>query len=149
MTNQKNLIEEIKGRVEKATAAPWFWDGGANRSLRLMGGRRLLVMDFVRWGFSRALPRFRNERVLMERAEVLFKFRTECSDTVVGIKNPDAELIEHAPSDLKTLLAIIDKQREVLADVLVMVPVVADFWETSVTRQQVEAALSFVPGEEV
>jgi hypothetical protein len=112
--NQREVIEQIRARLEKATPAPWFWDGGAQMNLRLMGGRRLLVMDFVRWGLQRALPRFRNERILMERADALFEFRTACSDAVVGINNPDAELIENAPTDIKTLLQIIDKQRVAL-----------------------------------
>lgn len=46
----------------KHTPGPWRWEVNlSGTSIRLMGGRPQFdktVMDFVRWGMSRATPRF-------------------------------------------------------------------------------------------
>lgn len=105
-------IQAIRERAEKATNGRWFWDvhkSGKYVCLESTGSR-YIVMDFVRYGMSGAAPRFRDEDCIMRRADELAKSYPG-KEHHIGfddfIDHPDAELIAHAPSDIKALLAYI------------------------------------------
>jgi hypothetical protein len=87
-----------------ATKGPWFWNVNLkSKSIHIesggLGHRFEYVMDFVRWGFSGAAPRFRNNAYIMAHAQVW-------SSPVVGrehhenwfrsLAHPDAEFIASA-----------------------------------------------------
>ena len=104
------------------TPGPWAWFGNAgSNSLYLAtthSGRRY-VMDFTRWGFRGAQPRFQPGRGIMVDAKNLLQFEVgdqsivgveqAKKDTSVyrldvrGIDCPDARLIAAAPDLLEAL----------------------------------------------
>lgn len=116
MLTEKEL-NGIEERWENATKGPWEWSLNERaKSLILSNRAGLIVMDFVRWGMQRAIPRFRNSNVLMESplafAEV-FPGREHHQDWCKRVNHPDAVAIENAPVDVSKLISEV---RELQAD---------------------------------
>lgn len=106
MLSEQELLE-IEERWSKATKGPWHWTlSEIGKQVTLFNSRSMTVMDFARWGV-RAIPRFRNDKDLMVKADSI-------SEVVVGrehhaswyksLNHPDAKAIEHAPEDVRKLL---------------------------------------------
>lgn len=99
------------------TPGPWRWEINLHsKSLHLVGGRPqydLTVIDFERWGMSRATMRLRDTahdgmnimHRLHERADWIAPFagREHHVDWCANVTHPDARLIAAAPDLLKTL----------------------------------------------
>ena len=107
MTDEE--LAEIEARWAAATKGPWFWQVNQNaKCVTLWGSASMVVMDFVRWGFNKATPRFRDYRDIMEKAEE-FAYRIEGrehhSDWCKQITHPDAVAIQSAPNDVSSLIA--------------------------------------------
>jgi len=121
-------ITEIKSRLEAATPGPWIWDvNSAYHQMRLLTTHSgmYFVMGFRRWGTQSAAPAFqvftkyegpvseRGSRGL-QRADKLLKSHPgkehhEGYDD--DIDHPDAQLIAHAPEDIRVLLDEIERLR--------------------------------------
>jgi hypothetical protein len=97
------------------TPGPWRWKFNAeHKTVDLVGGRHLTVMDFARWGMGKAVPRFRDTEVggmnLMDR----LCDKPEWIAPEPGrehhkrwhqlVTHPDARLIEAAPDMLAALI---------------------------------------------
>lgn len=120
-------IEAIRQRADAAMPGPWAWHGNVeNWTIRLAScnpPRRFgesTVMDFVRWGMKRAVPRFQDERQWMRRAGddpmPVYDVCRDCADRAhprvyrgdfVELRHPDAQFIAHARQDVDDLLAYI------------------------------------------
>jgi hypothetical protein len=92
------------GEVISHTPGPWRWQLNAMaRRVQLCGGSPrfdLIVMDFERWGMQGAVPRLRNHRDLMVRADFWaadVPGREHHSSWHQAIDHPDMRLIEAAP----------------------------------------------------
>lgn len=125
-------LAEIRGRLEKATPGPWGWFGntdGQELHLATVANGRRFVMRFGRWGFHSAQPWFQVAGRMIEAAAlVMFEVGNQAvrgakqakqDDSVYrrdvrGIDHPDADLIAHAPADIDTLLAEVERLRAAL-----------------------------------
>lgn len=134
MTLTPERISELKELAGKATPGPWAWFGNAaSNSIYLAtthSGRRF-VMDFVRWGFRGAQPRFQAKKGIMVNAADLIKFAVG-DPTVTGvdqakkdssvyrfdirdIDSADARYIAAIdPATLTSILEEVERLREVL-----------------------------------
>ena len=106
----------------KHTPGPWRWEFNAqHKTVDLVGGRPMFdlpVMDFARWGMSRAVPRFRDTSEdgmnLMDR----LCDKPEWIEPEPGrehhkhwhqlVTHPDANLIASAPNLLQALKQMLD-----------------------------------------
>lgn len=89
------------------TPGPWYWDiNRRNRTIRLWGGNRLVVMDFSRWGMQAAQPRF-SDRPDEKHGGIMWNAEDFDAGVVNGYKSisdhPDARLIATAPKLLEAL----------------------------------------------
>lgn len=95
--------------MSKHSEGPWRWElNEKSRRVELCGGKPrydLIVMDFVRYGFSGAAPRFnvelRTHLNVMKRGEEFGEVvpgREHHADWFKRLKHPDAQLIEAAPA---------------------------------------------------
>lgn len=87
------------------TPGPWYWEVNRNtRTVRLWGGRRLVVMDFRRWGMQAAQPRF-SDRPDGKSGGILYTAEEYDKGEVKGFagmgEHPDARLIAAAPDLLE------------------------------------------------
>lgn len=100
------------------TPGPWRWEfNPSTKRIQLCGGVPrfdCIVMDFVRYGFSGAAPRFNSEirphLNVMKRADefgVVCPGREHHEDWFRLIAHPDASLIAAAPMLLAALKAIV------------------------------------------
>lgn len=129
--------EDVEGLIaripEGYTAGPWRWE--VNRKSQIVsmcGGEPAgrfdkTVLDFVRWGMSRAAPRFwfwKDSRHWSEepkRADALAQAvsgREHHADWFADVDHPDARLIALAPelaSAVRALSAQVASQREEIA----------------------------------
>ena len=103
----------------KFTPGPWRWEiNRTSKSIYLVGGRPRFdktVMDFERWGMSRAAPRF-NAEITGDQYNIMtrvpdrpdwiapFTGRDHHADWCAAITHPDAVLIESAPDLLAMLV---------------------------------------------
>ncbi len=109
------LIERVRGYVEKATPGPWRWFGNTKYHqiyLATVGMGRRYVLDFVRWGTASAQPRFQVypddesppvdawSHGLMTKASELVEYEVEYRRDIVGINHPDAHLLKQGRTDL-------------------------------------------------
>lgn len=101
-------LKRIEERWAAATKGPWHWQVNQNaKSVTLWGSASMVVMDFVRWGFSKATPRFRDYRDIMEKAEEFaysIEGREHHKDWYKQITHPDAVAIQSAPEDVTSLI---------------------------------------------
>ena len=73
------------------TPGPWYWvKYPKTKTIRLMGQKQLIVMDFVRWGMQSAQPRF--IRIVPRGMELMINAENIDVDT-----DPNARLIAAAP----------------------------------------------------
>lgn len=114
-------IQEIKDRESKATPGPWKWYVNEHcKSIRLVTNHsgQYYVMGFERWGMQGAQPIFQvYERYDgdvrdrgskgMRKAIELSKWNQAYRHDDGWIEHPDAELIAHAPEDIRALLAYV------------------------------------------
>lgn len=101
------------------TPGPWRWKiNHKSKVVQLCGGKPrfdMIVMDFVRWGFSGATPRFNIERRpglhLMHKAGELsvpdFN-RLHHASWFQVLNHPDAVLIQSAPDLLQSIGFFLD-----------------------------------------
>lgn len=111
-------IEAIRARRDAATPGPWKWGGNTSGkvvNLFATGGLRDTVMTFWRWGTQSAMPVFRVDGMLLAAKEFFVKPQSHNPWFIDGIDHPDAIFIEHAREDVDTLLAEVDRLREVVA----------------------------------
>lgn len=116
MTDEE--LAGIEKRWAAATKGPWFWQVNQNaKCVTLWGSASMVVMDFVRWGFNKATPRFRDYRDIMEKAEE-FAYRIEGrehhSDWCKQITHPDAVAIQSAPNDVSSLIAEVRRLKKII-----------------------------------
>lgn len=111
----KEKREEIRERWAKAHAAPWGWFGyaqGAGKHIYLatVDRGRQYVMQFTRWGFSGAAPRFQTEGsdLGMRPIEEHLETKNYGEKEILSVTAPDAIAIAEAPSDVKLLLDALD-----------------------------------------
>ena len=106
MTDEE--LAEIEKRWNAATKGPWHWQVNQNgKSVTLWGSASMIVMDFVRWGFSKAPPRFRDYKNIMEKSGEFaysIKGREHHKDWYQEITHPDAAAIQSAPQDVASLM---------------------------------------------
>ena len=112
----KDQIDEIKARCEKATPGPWEWDvNSAHKFVNLMTihSGRFYVMGFERWGAQGAAPKFqvyeRYEGSLYERGSKGMFRADKLTKSYPGrehhegwddfIDHPDALFISNAKQD--------------------------------------------------
>lgn len=105
-------LDEIKARVAAATPGPWEWFGNVAHHdvyLSTKDRGRLYIMCFERWGMRNAKPIFRrDENGLGDRVEEIACFEVDYRQDFVGLQNPEAELIAHAPTDLQDLITALE-----------------------------------------
>ena len=105
--------------MSKHTPGPWRWEiNRTSKSIHLVGGRPRFdktVMEFERWGMSRAAPRF-NAEITGDQYNIMtrvpdrpdwiapFTGRDHHADWCAAITHPDAVLIESAPDLLAMLV---------------------------------------------
>lgn len=114
---------ELEELAKAATTGPWRWElNEKNRDISLCGGRPTFdktVMDFTRYGFNGAAPRFQDKSrggMCMERADkfgVEVKGRLHHADWFKTIDNPDACYIAAASPD--KVLALLDENARLRA----------------------------------
>lgn len=106
-----NKLDEIKERWSKATPGPWKWGGDTSaKNIHLISYTKHIpiVMDFVRYGFGNAQPRF-NTKNLMYKADELVKYEVDYRRTIMDINHPDAQAIAHSWEDIQFLLSEIER----------------------------------------
>ena len=100
------------------TPGPWMWYGNSNNheiTLCTVGGGRLYIMDFVRWGMRAGQPRFQFTGTNQGMIDAKHLLKYEVGDRsitgvdeakadpsvyrydVIGIDNPNARLIASSP----------------------------------------------------
>jgi len=118
-------IQEIRDRLEKATPGPWQWDGSKNSKtvdLETWSRGRHTVMSFERWGFYSACPTFtesleegnqnlkwNSARILQRADKWMVNRQSHHEGWDMDIIHPDAQLIAHAPEDIRFLLGEIER----------------------------------------
>ncbi|MEO6326682.1 MAG: hypothetical protein ABIT01_21090 [Thermoanaerobaculia bacterium] len=114
-------LERWKRLDAEATAGPWRWELNLkSRNVRLCGGRPrfdLTVMDFERYGFHGAAPRFlermaSSTMMLLHRCERWAKVvvgREHHSDWFQAIDHPDANFMAEARLALPCLIAALEE----------------------------------------
>jgi hypothetical protein len=103
------------------TCGPWRWEvNPKSHVIKLCGGKPMYdmtVMDFVRWGMSRAQPRFVVGGILYKGEQ--FKYvapnRDHHKEWFQLLSHPDANLIAAAPDLLAALQGLQKKFWEVAA----------------------------------
>lgn len=102
------------------TPGPWRWEiNRKSKILHLVGGKPqydLTIMDFDRWGMSRAVATLRDTahdgmnimHRLCDRPDWITPFsnRAHHADWCAAVKHPDMQLIEAAPDLLAALKAL-------------------------------------------
>ena len=121
MSEELNL-EEIGARCEKATPGPWMWNLNLKSkkiSLEAQISSFEIVMDFARWGFGSACPRFQQHLSgcggIMHMAHEMGKIvekRRHHSDWYQTIEHPDADFIAHARTDVPALCREVRRLRD-------------------------------------
>lgn len=135
-----SAIEEIRARAAAATPGPWGWYGNTKIHTVTLATRywgRHFVMGFRRWGMQGAQPEFwnrsqpwripegaRSDTQYAKAADAaIFEVEPNVVDPadprvyrhdLVGFRSPDATFIEHSREDIDTLLAEVDRLRELL-----------------------------------
>lgn len=124
MPDITKLAAQLRAAIAEATPGPWRWEINlTSRSAHLVGGRPTFdktVMDFERWGFGGAAPRF-NEAVagggynIMTRPHerpnwiTPFPGREHHANWCSNVTRPDAAHIALAnPANLTALLDALD-----------------------------------------
>lgn len=125
LTPSPDKSGEITARLEAATPGQWFWSGNVdNHSIQLSahvaGWGTCSIVQFRRSGMQGAEPYFMDDKVMMHRARDLAVYavakdaltrddpRVYRGD-IVGIRNPNAELIAHAHEDITFLLGRVNE----------------------------------------
>ncbi len=114
-----------RARLAAATPGPWRRYGNVKHRvcyLATIDRGRIFVLDFERWGFGQAQPRFqvRNRMVPLGKMEAegeayspiweVAPFgQPRYRDDFQGIAHPDAAFIEHSWADLRDALAEVDR----------------------------------------
>lgn len=118
-------LHEIKERLEKATPEPWEWVGSTKNkyiSLETPKFGRHTIMGFDRWGLNGACPVFmepsfdgtmnlqhKQFRVLERGFKWLKERQSHHEGWDMDIDHPDAQLIAHAPEDIRYLIAEVER----------------------------------------
>lgn len=115
---QTGKIDEIRAREQAATPGPWRWYVNEHsKSMKLLTDHSGMhyVMGFDRYGMQGAQPTFQvyqkysgpvNERKSrgMVKASELSRWNQDYRHDDGWIEHPDAQLIAHAPEDIRYLL---------------------------------------------
>lgn len=110
MTDEQ--LKAIEERAAKATPGPWCWTGNMTCQQIWLARRHAwgdIVMDFVRWGMQRAMPRFNTDGIL-EKAK-LVRPQAHNAWMISDIDHPDAQFIAHSRKDVDDLLAEVRRLR--------------------------------------
>jgi hypothetical protein len=118
--SEKIDLDELERKAKAATPGPWQWYGNSKMHsvyLATVGGGRVFVMDFERWGMTGAQPRFQVDQRMVRLGELAKsehplgpKFEVPYRRDFAGIGHPDAAHI--AANDPTTTLALIVRIRE-------------------------------------
>ena len=134
-------LDEIRERWAAIPPGPWRWGGNATCNeldLRTRGRGGQFLMQFVRWGFGRAQPRFPvwdepgpwtenkwgimrpvwdRERDPSLKARMLkvgmIEKEVVYRGDIVGIDNPVARALAASPTDVERLIAEVERLRAV------------------------------------
>lgn len=127
----EDKIKEIEQRLNKATPGPWQWDVNIackTAHLETTHSGMYFVLGFQRWGMQSAQPEFQKfknyEGPVEERGslgtypikEFAVPRMAHHPDFDMDINHPDAQLIAHAPEDIKYLLGEIKRLNDVVND---------------------------------
>jgi hypothetical protein len=126
-------LKEIKERLNKATPGEWAWRMHPKaKDLMLISNASMapIVMRFWRWGMNSAIAVFRDfSKDILEKADKWKVHRESHHDYNLDINHPDAQLIAHAPEDIRYLVEQINELTKVIARNLVA-------WDTSKDKSQ-------------
>lgn len=130
MTTTEELVALAKELDAAATPGPWVWRGNVDsQALRLStesGPWRYTVMDFARWGMQNAVPRFREDGVMVRADErVMFEVNhtaTKRTDRgvyrgdIIDVRHTDARFMACSRTIVPALLERITQLEERIAE---------------------------------
>lgn len=116
-------VPEIRARLKAATPGPWRWFGdmsnGGSPYLAARHSGRRFVMKFWRNGMQGAQPVFQGPDGMVPTKDLaIYEVCPDATDAkdprlyrhdIVGFRSPDADLIAHAPEDIRYLLELVER----------------------------------------
>lgn len=112
-------LAPIRKRLEAATPGPWGWYGnltGPYIHLESRASMRPIVMDFARWAWQSATPRFQEDGIMEPASKWFVRPQAHNPWMVTGVDHPDAVFIAAARTDVPALIAEVERLRTELDD---------------------------------